>query len=105
MMSLSSHGAVKATACVASDQAAVPRCIRPGVETPALCRSFRHPDLLEGRPVVGRPLRPKELAAVRSLEAAVHLQPAVVGAAALVPAALVAADAEELPQLRRVLGP
>src|SRR4051812_5291077 len=103
MMSLSSRYAVKATACTASDQAAVPRRIRPGIETPALRRLFRHPDLLERRPVVGRALRPKERPAVGGLEADVHLQAAVVRAAAVGPAALVAVDAEELPEMRRSL--
>src|SRR3954470_8040820 len=105
MMSLSSRYAVKATACTASDQAAVPRRIRPGIETPALRRLFCHPDLLERRPVVGRALRPKERSAVGRLEPDVHLQAAVVRAATVGPASLVVVDAEELIQVGRTLRP
>src|SRR6478672_13439519 len=85
---------------MASDEPAVPRRVRPRVKTPAPCRSFGDPDLLEGRPVVGRPFLPKEPPPVGRLEADVHLQPAVVGAAAVRPAALVAMDAKELLQRR-----
>src|SRR3954454_9082028 len=105
MMSLSSHDAVKTTADVASDQAAEPRGVRPGVETPAFGRLLCHPDLLERRPVVGRALRPKERPAVGRLEPDVHLQPAVIRAAAVSPAALVVVDAEGLIQVRRPLRP
>src|SRR4051794_41706503 len=100
MMSLSSH----CDATTTSDEPARPRGVRPGPETPApggfLCR----PDLLERRPVIGRPLRAQEPWRVRPLEPEVHLQPAVVGPAAVPPAALVAVDAEELGQMRRPLG-
>src|SRR3954451_13791823 len=102
-MSSSSHGAVKTTADVASDKAAEPRRVGPGIETPAPRRLFCHPDLLERRPVVGRALRPKERPAVGCLEPEIHLQTAVVGAAPVRPAALVVVDAEELIQVRRPL--
>src|SRR4051812_36141379 len=86
-----------------SDEAAVPRRVRPGIETPARGRLFRDPDLLERRPVVGRPLRPEQPAAVRGLEPVVHLQPAPEGCAGIGPAALEAVDAHERRVVRRVL--
>src|SRR4051794_20729394 len=99
-MSLSSQRAVKETAIMASDQPAIPRRVRPRVKTSAPCGSFGDPDLLERRPVVGRPFRPKEPPPVGRLEADVHLQSAVVRAAAVRPAAFVAMDAKELLQMR-----
>src|SRR3569833_4633694 len=87
-----------------SDEAAVPRRVRPRVETPALRRFFRHPDLLERRPVIGRPLRPEEPAAVGRLEAVVHLQAAPVGRAGIRPAAFEVMDAHELAVVRWMLG-
>src|SRR5436309_5094324 len=84
------------------EQAAEPRCVRPGPITPALERFLRRPDLLERRPVVGRSLAGVEPAAVAPLEALVHLEPAVIGRPGVRPAPLVVVDAEELPQVWRV---
>src|SRR5665647_2123629 len=86
------------------EQAAEPRGVRPGPETPARERFLRRPDLLERRPVVGRSLAGVEPAAVALLEAEVHLEPAVVRRAGVRPAGLVVVDAEELAQMGRVLG-
>src|SRR5581483_5166014 len=105
MTSLSSHRDARYGATPLSEQSAHPRGVRPGPEAPAPGGFFCSPDLLQGRPVVGRPLRPQEPGCVRVLEAEVHLQPAVVGATGVGPAPLVMVDAEELPQMRRVLGP
>src|SRR6266540_3371959 len=85
-----------------SDQAAVPRGVRPGPETPALVRFLRRPHLLERRPVIGRALRPEEAPAECPLEADVHLEPAVVGAAAVPPTRLEAVDAKKCRPVRRV---
>src|SRR4051812_25745678 len=90
---------------LASEQTAEPRSIRPGPETPASEGSFRRPDLLERRPVVGRALVPEEPGSVMALERDAHLQAAPVGVAGVRPAPLVAVDAEPIPQVRRVLGP
>src|SRR5205814_381328 len=79
-----------------------PRSVRPGPETPAPERFLRRPDLLERRPAVGRSLVPEEPAAVRPLEAQVHLEPAVVRPAAVRPGGLVAVDAEKRVQMRRM---
>ena len=62
------------------------------------------PDLLERSPVVGRALAAQELPPVRPLEAEVHLEPAVVGRIRIVPAALVAVDAEPRRTMRRMTG-
>ena len=51
--------------------------------------------------MIGRALRAQEVAGIDLLEAEVHLEPAVVGAAAVCPAALVAVDAEKRGQMRR----
>src|SRR2546421_8097945 len=100
-MSLSSHLDARAM----SDEAAEPRRVRPGPVTPAPGGFFRRPDLLERRPVVGRPLRPQEPAGIGLLKAEVHLEAAVVGPAAVRPAPLVVMDAEERRLVRRVLCP
>src|SRR3954469_9714594 len=97
-MSLSSQSGANLT----SYEAAGPRGVRPGIETPAPDRFFRRPDLLEGRPVVGRSLRPEQPATVGRLEAVVHLQPAPEGRAGVPPAALEAVDAHERREVRRV---
>src|SRR6266571_8573995 len=99
MMSLSSHCDATAT----SDEPAEPRRVRPGPKTPAPGGPFGRPDLFERRPVVRRALRAQEPGRVRPLEPEVHLQAAVVGSAAVLPAALVAVDAEELSQMGRLL--
>src|SRR5438132_8250369 len=101
MTSLSSHRDVMPT----SDEPAVPRCIRPGPKTPALGRLLRRPDLLERRPPVGGALPPHEPGGIGSLEAEVHLEPAVVAVAGVrAPAALESVDAEPGPQMRRPHG-
>jgi hypothetical protein len=101
MTSLSSHR----DAMTMSDQPAGPRRIRPWIETPAPGGFFRRPDLLEGRPVIGSPLRAEELGPVRALEAQVHLQTSVVRAAPVAPAPLESVDAEEGREMGRPLGP
>src|SRR4051812_17908133 len=88
---------------MASEQPAGPRRVRPRPETPAAGCFFCCPDLLERRPVVGRPLRSEQPGAVGGLEAVVHLQPAPERCAAVRPAPLVAVDAEERREVRRVL--
>src|SRR5438309_4348250 len=100
MMSLSSHR----DAITTSEQAAEPRSVRPRPETPAPGGLLGRPDLLERRPVVRRALRSHEPGRIRPLEAEVHLQAAVVGAASVRPAALVAVDAEERRFVRRMRG-
>src|SRR5260221_553127 len=87
----------------ALEEPAEPRGVRPRPIAPAPEGFFGRPDLLERRPVVGGALRPVEPVAVALLEAPVHLEPAVVRLAGVRPAALEAVDAEELPQVRRVL--
>src|SRR3954453_4249033 len=102
MTSLSSHRDVMPT----SDEPAVPRCVRPGPETPALGGFLRRPDLLERRPPVGGALPADEPGRVGALEAEVHLEPAVVAVAGVrPPAALEAVDAEPGRQMRRPQGP
>src|SRR5215475_13297494 len=85
------------------DEVAGPRRVRPGIETPAPEGFLRRPDLLQGRPMIGRALRAEQPGAVRGLEAVVHLEAAPEGRTAVRPAALVAVNAHELPQVRRVL--
>src|SRR5436305_9072987 len=86
-----------------SDQAADPRCVRPGPETPALTSFFRRPDLLQRRPVVGCPLEPVDPAAVPLLEAQAHLEAAPVRSADVVPGSFVVVDAHPLAHVRRAL--
>src|SRR5436190_7345554 len=88
-----------------SDQAADPRSARPGIEPPAPGGFFGDPDLLERRPVVGRPFRAQQPAAVALLEAEVHLEPAEVRASAVRPARLVPMDTKPRCQVRRAMRP
>src|SRR3954464_11451445 len=101
MMSLSSHG----DATTVSDQPAKPRGVRPGPETPAPGGFLRRPDLLERRPVVGRPLGAQKPRRIRPLEAEVHLEPAVIRRPRVGPAPFVVVDAEKRRQMRRMRGP
>src|ERR1700681_4855807 len=86
-----------------SDEPARPCGVRPGPETPALEGFLRHPDLLQRRPVVGRPLQPVDPAPVPLLEGEVHLEPAPVRAADVVPGALVVVVAHPLAHMGRTL--
>jgi hypothetical protein len=83
--------------------AAVPRRIRPRREAAATRCAHRDPDLLEGAPVVCRPLVAEEPASVVLLEREVHLEAAPVGAPGIGPASLVAMDAEPGAELGWVL--
>src|SRR6266576_2028601 len=101
MTSLSSHH----DAIPTSDEPAVPRRVRPGIETPAPCRFFRRPYLLERRPAIRRALPLHEPRAVCSLEPEVHLEAAVVAVAGVrAPAAFQTMDAEPRRQVRRTDG-
>src|SRR5207248_11361471 len=85
------------------NQSAIARRIRLREEpASAAIRLLRHPDLLERRPVVGSALAEQESAAVRPLQGEVHLRPAVVRGAAVVPRAFVVVDAEEGRLVRRM---
>src|SRR5205823_1294989 len=88
-----------------SEQPAVPRSVRPRPKPPAPQRFFRRPDLLERGPMVGSSLLAQEPPRVGVLEAEVHLEAAVVRAAGVRPAALVAMDTKECPEMRRVFRP
>src|SRR5437870_323284 len=101
MMSLSSHCDAKSM----SDEPAEPRRVGPGPVTPAPGGFLGRPDLLERRPVIRRAFRPHEPRGVGPLKDEVHLQAAVVRAAAVRPAALVVMDAEERLLVRRMLRP
>src|SRR3954453_15490646 len=102
MTSLSSHRDVMPT----SDEAAGPRCNRPGPETPSLGCFLRRPDLLERRPPVGGALPADEPGRVGPLEAEVHLEPPVVAVAGVrPPAALEAVDADPGRKMRRPKAP
>src|SRR6266550_2499360 len=101
MTSLSSHRDAIAT----SDQPTVPRCIRPGIKTPAPGRLFRRPDLLERRPAVRRAFPLDEPRSIGSLEPQVHLEAAVVAVAGVrAPPAFQAVDAEPRRKVRRTDG-
>src|SRR4051812_16742603 len=101
MTSLSSHH----DAIPTSDEPAVPRGVRPGVETPAPGRLFRRPHLLERRPAVGCALPLDEPGGIGSLEPQVHLEAAVVAVARVrAPAAFQAVDAEPRRQMWRTDG-
>src|SRR5438445_8426770 len=86
------------------DQSAIPGRIRPRIEAAARAeRALGHPHLLERRPVVGRSLPREQVAAVRPLEAEVHLQAAVVRRVWIPPRALEVVDARPGTSVRRVL--
>src|SRR5436305_4511716 len=102
MTSLSSHRDAMPT----SDEPAVPRCIRPGPETPALRGFLRRPDLLERGPAVRGALPADEPGRIGPLEAEVHLEPAVVAVAGVrPPAPFQAVDTEPGRQMRRPQSP
>src|SRR3954449_1309201 len=87
-----------------SEQAAVPRAIRPRVEAaPGAEGAFGHPHLLERLPAVRGALRSQQPAAVVGLEAEIHLQATPVRRPAVAPGRLVAVDAEPGLQVRRML--
>src|SRR3954447_22430916 len=87
-----------------SEQAAVPRGVRPWVEAaPGVEGSLCHPHLLERLPAIGGALRVRCRAAVVGLKAEIHLQAALMRGAAVVPGRLVAVDAEPRLQVRRML--
>src|SRR5579859_855490 len=85
-----------------SEQAAHLCGVRPGPEAARPRGADGRPDLLERRPVVGRALEEEEPRRVRTLEAEIHLEAAVVRAAAVRPAPFVVVDAEPGREMRRV---